>query len=333
VRDSHLIIASAPAKVILTGEHFVVHGQPALAAAIDIYSKVTVRSNVQQIIEITSSSLGITNKFSIKQLGKKINLISNNRVMEPLKHIIEKILQIAGQVDCGLKIQIDSEIPVGVGLGSSASTAVSTTMAVAKYLNLELEKNEIFEIASIQEKLIHKKPSGIDCTTATYGGVIFFKIGKISEYLQPNNNINIVIGDTRNKRSTGDLVTRVTQLVNLGNGEISRISESAGKLTIEAVRSYREGDFETLGKIMNKNHKLLQKIGISTIQLDQFVKVSRQAGALGAKLTGAGGGGCMIALCRPKNKYKIANAIENAGGRSYIVSIDETGVKSENSST
>lgn len=332
-RDSQLITATAPAKVILTGEHFVVHGQPALAAAIDIYSKVTVRSNIPKIIEISSSALGTTSKFSIKQLGKKSNQISNDGIMDPLKHIVEKILQTAGQIDRGLKIQIDSKIPVGVGLGSSASTAVSTTMAVARYLNLELEKNDIFEIASIQEKLIHKKPSGIDCTTATYGGVIFFKIGKVPEYLKPNNSINIVIGDTRSKRSTGDLVTKVTQRVNLGNGEISRISKSAGKLTMEAVKSYREGDFDNLGKLMNKNQKFLQKIGVSTVQLDRLVNVAQQAGALGAKLTGAGGGGCMIALCRPDNKYKVANAIENAGGRSYIVSIDNTGVKSENLST
>ena len=333
MRDSQLMIATAPAKVILTGEHFVVHGQPALAAAIDIYSKVTVRSNIPNIIEISSPALGIKSKFSIKELGKKSNRICNDELIEPLKHIIEKILRIAGQIDCGLKIQIDSKIPVGVGLGSSASTAVSTTLAVARYLNLELKKNDIFEIASIQEKLIHKKPSGIDCTTATYGGVIFFQIGKNSEYLKPNDSVNIVIGDTQSKRSTGDLVTKVTQRVTLGDGEIRRISESAGKLTIEAVKSYKEGEFDNLGKLMNENHKFLQKIGVSTVQLDRLVNVAKQAGALGAKLTGAGGGGCMISICRPEDKRKVANAIENAGGRSYIVSIDSTGVKSENLST
>ncbi len=333
MRDSQLIIATAPAKVILTGEHFVVHGQPALAAAVDIYSKVTVKSNVPKNIEITSSALAITCKFSIKELRKKSNLISNDEVVEPLKYIVEKVLRKAGQIDHGLKIKIDSKIPVGVGLGSSASTAVSTTLAVAQYLNLKLTKNEVFDIASIQEKLIHKKPSGIDCTTATYGGVIFFKIGKDPEYLAPNDSIKIVVGDTQSKRSTGDLVTKVTKRVTKGDGEIHTISDSAGKLTMEAVKSYRERDFENLGKLMNTNHKFLQKIGVSTILLDKLVNAAQQAGALGAKLTGAGGGGCMIALCYPEDKHKVAKAIENAGGRSYIVSIDTTGVKSESLST
>jgi mevalonate kinase len=333
VRDYQLIIATAPAKVILTGEHFVVHGQPALAAAIDIYSKVTVRSNIPNIIEISSPVLGIKSKFSIKELGKKSNRIFNDEPIGPLKYIIEKILRTAGQIDCGLKIRINSKIPVGVGLGSSASTAVSTTLAVARYLNLKLTKNDVFEIASIQEKLIHKKPSGIDCTTTTYGGVIFFKIGKDPEYLAPNDSIKIVIGDTQSKRSTGDLVTKVTKRVTIGDGEIHRISESAGKVTMEAVKSYRKGDFDNLGKLMNANHKFLQKIGVSTVQLDRLVNATQQVGALGAKLTGAGGGGCMIALCYPEDKNKVAKAIEDAGGRSYIVSIDTTGVKSEYLST
>ena len=333
MRDSQLIIATAPAKVILTGEHFVVHGQPALAAAIDIYSKVTVRSNIPNIIEISSPVLGIKSKFSIKELGKKIKRISNDDPIGPLKYIIEKILRTAGQIDCGLKIRIDSKIPVGVGLGSSASTAVSTTLAVARYLNLKLTKNDVFEIASIQEKLIHKKPSGIDCTTTTHGGVIFFKIGKDPEYLAPNDSIKIVIGDTQSKRSTGDLVTKVTKRVTIGDGEIHRISESAGKVTMKAVKSYREGDFDNLGKLMNANHEFLQKIGVSTEQLDRLVNATQQVGALGAKLTGAGGGGCMIALCYPEDKHKVAKAIEDTGGRSYIVSIDTTGVKSEYLST
>jgi len=323
-----MTVAYAPAKIIITGEHFVVHGQPALAAAVNLYSKASVEPGPPKMIEISSPSLGVVETTSINTSNEKNIPTCGGSILEPLRLLVERVMEKAGQREVGLRLQVASQIPVGVGLGSSASTAVSTAAAVAKFLNLELDKREICELALVQERFIHKKPSGIDPTTAAYGGMILFKVGEPPIHIRPCNQIGIVIGNTGTARSTGDLVTKVGRHVEGGDADLGRITHSAGQLTLKAVEAYKERDFNGLGRIMNENHKLLMQIGISTPQIDRLVEGARDAGALGAKLTGAGGGGCMIALSRLEDRDKIAEAIVEAGGQPYLVEIDRFGVRS-----
>jgi len=322
-----MTVARAPAKVIVTGEHFVVHGQPALAAAVNLYSTVAVESGSPGTVEISSSELGIDASFQTGAIDEK-NLEGPERsILEPLMLVVERTLERAGSKGLGLRLQVKSQIPVGVGLGSSASTAVSTAAAVAHLLGLQLDKGMICELASVQEQYIHGKPSGIDATTTTYGGVVLFRIGQSPNHLQPAEEVRIIIGNTGTARSTGDLVSKVSHRVQLGDRDLIRISDSAGQLTLQAADAYKNKDFQQLGRLMDENHELLRQIGVSTPQLDRLVKAARDAGALGAKLTGAGGGGCMIALSRPAEDKRISKAIDAAGGRSYIVAIDRLGVR------
>lgn len=321
-----MTVARSPAKVIVTGEHFVVHGQPALAAAVNLYSTVVVESGSPGIIEISSSELGIDARFQTEALEKNPEG-SERSILEPLLLVVERTLERSGSKGLGLRLQVKSQIPVGVGLGSSASTAVSTAAAVAHFLGLQLDRRQICELASVQEQFIHKKPSGIDALITTYGGVVLFKIGLSPVHLQPTDEVRIIIGNTGAARSTGDLVSKVSHRVQLGDRDLTRISDAAGQLTLQAVNAYKKKDFLQLGRLMNENHELLRQIGVSTPQLDRLVEVARDAGALGAKLTGAGGGGCMIALSRPEHDKRISKAIDAAGGRSYIVAMDRLGVK------
>ncbi|MEM2942095.1 MAG: mevalonate kinase [Candidatus Bathyarchaeia archaeon] len=318
-------IAHAPAKVIITGEHFVVHGQPALAAAVNLYSKVSVETGSPGIVEISSSELGISARFEAGQMGSFE--VDERRMLEPLMLVVEEVLDRAGERRLGLRLRIESEIPVGVGLGSSASTAVSTAAAVAELLGLKLTREQIRELASIQEQSIHKKPSGIDAHVTTYGGVVLFKLGKQPSHLQPTDDVRIIIGNTGATRSTGDLVSRVGHRIQMGDTDLMRISEAAGQITLQAVEAYVKRDFQQLGRLMDENHELLRQAGVSTSQLDSLVEAARDAGALGAKLTGAGGGGCMIALCRPEEADQVSKAVEAAGGRSYSVTVDKAGVR------
>lgn len=322
-----MTVARAPAKVIITGEHFVVHGQPALAAAVDLYSTVSVEAGSPGIVEISSSELGIDARFQTGALDEKDLESSERSILEPLMLVVERTLERAGSKGRGLRLQIKSQIPVGVGLGSSASTAVSTAAAVAHFLGLQPDRGLICELASVQEQSIHKKPSGIDAMITTYGGVVLFKIGQSPVHLQPAEEVRIIIGNTGTARSTGDLVSKVSQRVQLGDRDLARISDSAGQLTLQAVNAYKNKDFRQLGRLMDENHGLLRQIGVSTPQLDRLVEAARDAGALGAKLTGAGGGGCMIALARPVDDKRVSEAIDAAGGRSYIVAIDRLGVR------
>ena len=322
-----MVITHAPAKVIIIGEHFVVHGQPALAAAVSLYSRTTVDAGITGTIKISSPNLGVSDVFSARKFGDKVLSASARSNLEPLRRVVMAVLKRAARTDEGLVVEITSSIPVGVGLGSSAATAVSTAFAVARFLDLRIDRSEICELASVQEQIVHKKPSGIDSTTATRGGVILFKVGDSPVSLPQRNQFNIIVGNTGKERSTGDLVSAVTRRVEVGDKDLARISKAAGMLTCEAVRAYEKGDFHRLGKLMDANHELLVKIGVSNPQLDNLVKVAKSAGALGAKLTGAGGGGCMIALSRPEDSKKIAEAIANAGAKPYLVGIDWSGVR------
>ncbi|MBS7623117.1 mevalonate kinase [Candidatus Bathyarchaeota archaeon] len=318
-------IAHAPAKVIITGEHFVVHGQPALAAAVNLYSTVSVEAGSPGIVEISSTELGVTARF---QAGKEGSFIGDgHRMLEPLMLVIEKILDRAGGRGLGLRVRVESEIPVGVGLGSSASTAVSTATAVAGLLGLKLTRDQICELASVQERSIHKKPSGIDALVTTYGGVVLFKLGQPPFHLEPTDDVRIVIGNTGASRSTGDLVSRMGHRIQMGDMDLMRMSDAVGQITLKAFEAYMRRDFHQLGQLMDENHELLRQAGVSTSQLDNLVEAARDAGAFGAKLTGAGGGGCMIALCRPDEGGRVSKAIEAAGGRSYSVAVDRVGVR------
>ncbi len=322
-----MVITYAPAKVIITGEHFVVHGQPALSAAVSLYSRVAVDAGTTGTIKISSPNLGVSDIFSTAQIGDKDLSTSARSTLEPLRRVVMAVLERAMRTDQGLVVEVTSHIPVGVGLGSSASTAVSTAFAVARFLDLRIDRSEVCELASVQEQIIHKKPSGIDSTTAARGGVILFKIGESPASLPQRDQFRIVVGNTGKERSTGDLVSAITRRVEVGDKDLARISEAAGMLTHEAVHAYEKGDFHRLGELMDANHELLVKIGVSTPQLDRLVKVAKSAGALGAKLTGAGGGGCMIALSRPEDSTKIAEAIADAGAKPYLVGIDWSGVR------
>lgn len=317
--------ARAPAKIIITGEHFVVHGQPALAAAINLYSKSFVVPALTDTIKISALNLGVEATFQSTFEDVKIPNSNAERVIKPFRLLINDILNRAKMRSVGLHLKIMSQIPIGVGLGSSASTAVSSIVALAKFLNLNLTTEEICEVAMIQERLIHKHPSGIDPTTIVYGGVILFRVGYPPIRLPPKRNICFIVGNTGLTRSTGDLVTEVSK--HFEEDEFEMISEEVGRITLQGAKAYEREDFEELGRLMNKNHELLVRIGVSTPMLNKLVDASRRAGALGAKLTGAGGGGCIIALSTPEHKDRIMKAIMNAGGQPYQVLIDEHGAK------
>ncbi|MGQ9542931.1 MAG: mevalonate kinase [Candidatus Bathyarchaeia archaeon] len=317
--------AYAPAKVIITGEHFVVHGQPALATAINLYSKSSVTPASIGTIKISALTLGVEGTFSSSIGTEDVRFTGARKVLEPFRLLIKEVLGRANRRDVGFHLEVASQIPVGVGLGSSASTAVSSIVALAKFLNMKLNTQEICDIAMIQERFIHKQPSGIDPTIITYGGTILFRIGHRPIRLPPKHGICFIVGNTGLTRSTGDLVTRVSK--HFEEGEYEKISDEVGRLTLKAAKAYEKEDFKELGRLMDENHELLVRIGVSTPMLDRLVEASRTAGALGAKLTGAGGGGCIIALSTPECKERIAEAIRDAGGEPYRVLIDEFGAR------
>jgi len=322
------VVASAPAKAILFGEHFVVYGQPAIVLAIDRRAYVKARLRKDRQIHIYSKDMGVSGYFSDGRFQPEQGDREARRKLEPIKVAAESVLRTT-QTRVGLDLEIRSSIPVASGLGSSAAVAAATAMATSKILNIELSKEKIFQITYDSERLIHGTPSGIDPAIATYGGVLLYQRGKGLTHLKIEGEIPLVVGDTGVERSTGELVAKVRRLRERYPVLVDALIELGGELTSTAVDALRRNDLQSVGELMNMNHSLLSAIGVSHELLDRLVHAARRAGALGAKLTGAGGGGCMIALASPETLERVASAIEQAGVTAFVARKAEEGVRIE----
>jgi len=205
---------------------------------------------------------------------------------------------------------------------------VATTAAVGACLDLKLSKDEISNIAYKAEKIVHGTPSGIDNTIATYGGAILFKKGDIKQ-IQITSKIPLVIGDSGIERNTADWVRRVRLRRERQMAVMTSIISSIGILVNEGIKLLNRNDLPALGELMNINQGLLEAIGVSTFELNRLIDAARKSGAYGAKLTGAGGGGCIIALSPEAKQKQIADAIKRAGGTPLITNISSQGVRIE----
>jgi len=322
------VIASAPAKIILFGEHFVVYGEPAIVLAIDkrAYASADIRRDKQ--IYVNSVDLGISGFFEGENFYEERGGQTARRTLEPLKIAIQKVLE-HSQTDVGVSVKVRSTIPVAAGLGSSAAVAVAVATAVGRLLDLELSKEDIFHISHEAERFVHNTPSGIDPTISTYGGVLLYRRDKGFTQIKVKGELPLVIGDTRVKRSTGDLVATVHKRSEQYPYILKPILKTGGKIALRAVNALETGDLHELGELMDINHGLLCAVGVSDVSLDRLVHAARGADALGAKLTGAGGGGCMIALAKPNKLAQVVDAIERVGGRAFVVGMTGEGVRVE----
>lgn len=323
------VVASAPAKVILFGEHFVVYGEPAIVLAIDnrAYAKAENRNDKRLCLRSLNLNLaGYFEKgaFKIEQGDAKEARLR----FEPVKLAVEKVLEKHGE-NVGLDIEINSTVPVAAGLGSSAAVAAAVTAAVGSLLNVEMSKEDVFRITYEAEKTVHGTPSGIDPAIATFGGTLLFQMDTGFKPLDVRTDIPLVIGDTGVARSTRDQVAKVQDIKERYRQIVEPIMWAARETVLRAMDALKENDLETLGELMNINHALLYGVGVSDESLEWLVNAARRAGALGAKLTGAGGGGCMIALARNERLEQVLEAIQRAGGRSFIARKTDEGVKIE----
>jgi len=319
------VTASAPAKVILTGEHFVVYGEPAVVMAIDCYVHVTVSERPDRAVHIVSD-LGISGFYAKDEYNPEEGGPQAESVLRPVNIAANTVLDLL-EKKTGLEIKVDSQIPVAAGLGSSGALAVATVAAVGKFLGTDFSRDELIKLSFESERFVHFEPSGIDQTISSSGGVMVYRKGKSPNPIEVKSEIPIVIGNTGIPRKTGDLVNAVRRRLNDFPDVLEPIVHAAGDLSTRAVKALLHGNLKRLGELMSINHGLLSAIGVSNEPLDRLVYVARKAGALGAKLTGAGGGGCIIALSTLEDREKIADAIREAGGTTIIAKKNNTGVQ------
>ncbi len=307
--------ASAPGKVILFGEHSVVYGTPAIASAIDKKTHAVVEIVSGDKVEITAPDIDVESKtLSFEEVREK-----GNTSIEAIKGCIREIWKL--HKPTGLKIRVWSDFPMGSGLGSSAALAVALLLALSKEYGIDQSRSDMQKHAHEVEKIIHGSPSGVDTTISGFGGVIHFEKPDKIIPLELKTTLHLVIGYTGKHGSTKKTVSFVRQLMDSHPHRIKPIIDQkkeilleAEKIMLEAEKAMKETDLKKLGFLMDLSHGLLNSLGVSSVELENLVFAARKAGALGAKLTGGGDGGCMIALVKESDVDKVSGAIISAGG-------------------
>ncbi|MFA5346966.1 MAG: mevalonate kinase [Methanoregula sp.] len=282
---------SAPGKVFLFGEHAVVYGKPGIAMAIKPRVFVTVRNTKRP-----------------------------QRAKSPYIDGCFEAMGVMGSV------YINSQIPSSSGLGSSAAVTVATLSAINDEFSLHKTREDVANMAFDIEKKVQKgRASPTDTTVSMYGGIVLITGG--SRRRLPPQNMHLVIGDSLVSHSTAKMVELVGEEKKRYPGIIDPILDAIEGVSLSAIH-YLDNPKE-LGRYMNMNHALLEALGVGHPQLSKIVLASRAAGAFGAKITGAGGGGCMIALCPRQLKIRIASAIEACEARAIVTGIDTEGARKE----
>ncbi len=314
-------VASAPGKTILFGEHFVVTGEPAIAVAVGLRARVEAVLTGGREIEVESRNLGLKASFTLGGGG--------GGPLYPVAVAAAEALREAG-IEGGVRVVVDSEIPPAAGMGSSAAVAVATVAAVAAAGGVELEPSRVSELAYRAEEVVHGKPSGIDNTVSALGGAVLYKKGVGARSLEADfSPVSIVLADTGRPRNTGEMVRRVLELRDAFPEVLEHVYRAAGALVERATMHLERGEFEALGRLMDVNHGLLSAVGVSTVEIEELVYKARGAGALGAKLTGAGGGGFIVALAWRDSARDVAEALRKVSGRVYVAPVETVGVRVE----
>jgi len=323
------VVASAPAKIILFGEHFVVYGEPAIVLAIDRRAYATVDFSDDKSLQVKSSNLKLKGFFKDGMFKVEQGDAREARSrFEPVRLAVEKVLAKYG-ANVGLNVEINSTVPVAAGLGSSAAVVAAVTAGVGALLKVKMSKEDVFAIALEAEKTVHGTPSGVDPAIATYGGSILFQTDTGFKPLEVKAQIPLVIGDTGVERYTRIQVEKVRKIADNYPQVMEPLRKAAREIVLRGIDALKENDLDTLGELMNINQALLYGIGVSDESLEWLINAARKAGALGAKLTGAGGGGCMIALANDAKLGTVQDAIMRAGGRPFMARKTDEGVKIE----
>jgi mevalonate kinase len=317
------IISKAPAKVILFGEHFVVHNQPGLVASIKPF-------NVLKLEFIKSSSPALIYNSTIKSLSFKFFPNLNKNSKQKFKHFLEYLYFNLLEKNEKLKNYLIkahlSNCWELKGVGNSSSIAAAFFTGVQKFLRKKFSKKKVFEYVQLSDTFAHKKPSGIDAAAVSFGGILEFKkplkLKKI-KFKIPKKYLFLLV-DTFIKDKKRSQTKSQIKKFSLNNGP--SLCSDYKKIFIKAKKALSVGDIKKLGKLMRANHLLLKKSAMSSLSIEKAINILQKNNSLGEKLTGAGGvGGAVIALIYKKDYNKIKKELEKNGFRCFefkIVNLD-----------
>lgn len=301
--------ATASGKVILFGEHAVVYGRPAIAIPVTgVKAAATVEDSAGEIF-IRAPDVG--KEFYLKEASPE----------DPLRLVVELTLRHLKRENVrGFTITIQSEIPIARGFGSGAAVSTAIVRALCSYFGQEVAPEEISAIVYEAEKIYHGTPSGIDNTVIAYEMPVFFIKGQKPLPFRVGFPLTIVIGDTGIPSPTRDVVLWVKEQWERDNIRYERLFDRIGEVALAGKEAAERGDLRKVGELMDENHRLLRELGVSSPELDRLVEAARKAGALGAKLSGAGWGGNMIALAEEEAVSGVFMALKEAGAVKLFIS-------------
>ena len=308
--------ASAPGKIILFGEHFVVHGTRAVVGAINKRVTVTSEKNDTAAISI-SSSLG---KATIP-ITEEIDSVEKK--FRPFFFIAKEVIS-DHNFQNGITIDIQSDIPIGAGLGSSSACCVAAAASVSNLFS-KVDASQVLDLAIDAERTIFPRTSGADCTVSTLGGIIEYQKESDPKAINIEHDFDFIVVNSQKMHNTDAVVKRVNKFRDDNADTFSELCTEEDNLITKAIDSLQTFDLETIGKCMSQNQIFLERIGVSNDVLLDIVKTIEKE-TFGAKLTGAGDGGCVIALTDQSKKDSV---VENMSKEyeTYPVTIEKTGMQ------
>ena len=306
--------ASAPGKVILFGEHFVVYGIKAILCSIN--KRVTVTAE-----KTNGKKISINSKIGKLVLEPNKSILEINSPLKPFYYLANKAIK---NEDTGIHIEIDSEIPLGAGLGSSSACCVAGSAAIFKLFR-DISKEEILEHAIEAEKTIFKNTSGADCTVCTYGGIMEYDKNNGFKKIEDKPNFQLVIVNSNIEHSTQSMVSKVKEFENKNKEKFSNLSNLESQLVEDVLKLVKENKTKEIGEKMNKNQEYLEILGISNNELTKMIRIG-QSSSFGAKITGSGGGGCIFVLTNESNSKNILKKFKDNNYECFSTKIDFKGL-------
>lgn len=294
-------VGKATGKIILMGEHAVVYGEPSLAIP---FPKATIQTTVTQ----STGPITVDCIYHTGLLTDVPERLSN------LLTVVEVSLKALKQNMKDFSLKIDSSIPAERGMGSSAAVAVATVRALFNYFEQELTHEQLLELVNVSEVIAHGNPSGLDAAMTSGEQPLYYTKGKPFVPFKMSVDAYLVVADTGIKGQTREAVGSIAALMKEHPEETMNDIHQLGELADKAKTAIEENSPIDLGSYMHQAHLLLDKLGVSNEQLNQLVDAALANGALGAKLTGGGRGGCMIALADSETTaQKISDALRETG--------------------
>lgn len=309
-------MGSASGKAILFGEHAVVYGRPAIATAIDRGVHTEARPAERDLLSVRGET--------------EQTIPDDAETDERLNQAFDRVLALYPDTRSAARVDLRVELPGGAGLGCSAAMGVAVIAALDELYGVVRSAGQRAEASLAWERVFHGNPSGIDSMVSALGGMLFFRKGKTAISINPKVTLPVVIAHTGIASSTREMIDSVARQRTQDAERVERVFDgiesivSNGRLAIEA------GDLRAVGQLMDLNHSLLSSLMLSTVEIEELVGTARAHGALGAKLTGAGGGGSIVALARDEaHAHTICDALAQKSRFAFVTAAGAPSTTSE----